>query len=109
MLGSNSGLALALCLFVLASAADGLETPRKAGGIDAPDSWISGKWYHAVSCPAWSGRYVFHIRWLPGGALEGASEGISFGATGHSSEIVSGKVAEGAFELIERSDKGFLA
>ena len=84
-------------------------TPVPTAKRGAPNNWISGKWYHAVSCPAWSGRYIFQIRWRPGGTLKGASKGISFGAKGHSSEIISGKKADGAFEFTERSDKGFIA
>ena len=61
--------------------------------------WISGKWYHTISCPAWSGRYIYHIRQFPDGALQGFSFGISFGAKGHSSEIISGKALGGSLSF----------
>ena len=131
MLGLTSNLPLAVFLVWLASGTEGFAAPSKTEDVaaqdvskhapvrartpvptakrGAPNNWISGKWYHAVSCPAWSGRYIFQIRWRPGRTLKGASKGISFGAKGHSSEIISGKIADGAFEFIERSDKGFIA
>lgn len=131
MLGPKFFLPLAVFLVSHAPTAEGFGTPRKADGIDAPrlskltvthsrlrlpktgnaatDDRISGKWYSAVSCPAWSGRYIFHISRLADGALRGSSIGVSFGAKGHSSEITSGTISSGAFEFIERSDKGFIA
>lgn len=75
----------------------------------ASNNRISGKWYHAISCPAWSGRYIYHIRQYPGEALQGFSVGISFGAKGRSSEIIAGKALDGKFEFMERADATFIA
>lgn len=131
MLGPKLFLSLAILLVSQAPPTGGLGKPRTKDCVQAEcisktsliysrflpsesrdiakDIRISGKWYSAVNCPAWSGRYIFRIQRLPDGALQGSSIGVSFGAKGHSSEIASGTISSGTFEFLERSNKGFLA
>lgn len=79
--------------------------PPQVSPVRKPD--LTGKWYASLTCPIGSGRYVYRFRQRADGQLTGTSKGVSFGVTGTTGILRSGRIRGGQFSFLEQVSEGY--